>query len=77
MRLAATMPRMNICVSSVATQYSLKISGARSATHEEDEPDDPVRREPAARRAHAGRPKSPRGRTASTIASRTNVKMIE
>ena len=29
------------------------------------------------RGAHAGRPKSPSGRTASTTASSTNVKMIE
>ena len=45
---------------------------------DEDRTGDAIGGQPrAARRAHAGRPKSPRGRTASTIASRTKVKMIE
>ncbi len=52
----------------------------RREQREQDQhrPCDPVRGEPrAARCVHAGRPKSPRGRTASTMASRTKVKMIE
>ena len=44
--------------------------------HECQRSDDAVRRHPATQR-HAGLPKSPSGRTASTSATSTNVKMIE
>ena len=45
------------------------------ASDERDDADDAVERDGGV--AHAGLPKRPSGRTASTIATSTNVKMIE
>ncbi len=78
MRLAAQRPKISIWVSSVEIQYVLRIAGARKAntTRTTARPGS-MPSHPRDARFHAGLPNSPSGRTDSTTASRTKVKMIE
>ena len=74
-RLAATIPSSSICVSRaddpVGAEEQRREQRERRATPT------PTTRSISGAAAHAGLPNSPNGRTASTIASSTNVKMIE
>ena len=68
------MPRKSIWVSSVPIQYGGRMNGAITATISAPAPTDAIGRH---REPHAGLPNRPSGRTARTIATSTNVKMIE
>ncbi len=76
------MPRKKAWVRIVLTKYADMIgvetrAGASDGEDERRAADRPLDAVTEVRRPHAGLPKSPRGRNASTSASSANVMMIE